>query len=322
MSQAPSEHEIKALSFWDVGALVASRYAETGVVNRTLLVKTERGDFALRTYRVDKPVPEIGLEHRMTLFAAQKGIPSIAPVALPDGRTFLEYGGRYYALFPRASGEQIARESLSGAHLIAMGRFLARLNKALEDFPPEGLFRRNFERTAEQSLQKISQLEQAIQAWPNPGIDEESALQYLAQQREYLRYRSPRFQLSSIHSQPTHGDFHEGNLFFQNYQVSAIIDWDQIRVGPRVWDAIRYANFLLLLQDAQHVRMFLEAYVQNSELLPAEFERTVHLFGAYHAHDTSALEAVYLENNPKARVFISPIFMPFDEHWSQLRFST
>lgn len=319
MSLMPTEQELKAISMWPLGSVLGGRYAETGVVNRTLLFKTTTGDYVLRTYRPDKPLNEIALEHRMTLFARDNGVPSITPIPLPNGHTVVEIQGRYYSLFTRAQGEQIARDALSGAHLISMGRFLARLNTALQDFPPDGLFRRNFDKTPEQTLQKIAQLEQTIKAWPNPGQDEESALQYLFQQRDYLRYRPQRMQTAGIAMQATHGDFHEGNLFFHNYQVSAIIDWDQVRMGPRSWDAIRYANFLLLMQNPQLVRMFIEAYVQNAALQPGEFERTVQLFGAYHAHDTWALEAVYLENNPKARVFISPIFMPFEEHWAQIR---
>ncbi|MDX2003802.1 MAG: phosphotransferase [Meiothermus sp.] len=312
--------EFEVISRWEVGEVLSARVSGQGAVNHTVLLEAEHGAYALRAYRPDKRREEVELEHRMIFHAWMKGICAVPPLALPEGGTYLEHQGRFYALFAKAPGFQVARDALTAEHMTLMGQFLARLNLALADFPTEGLYRRSFDTTVSDTLTRIARLEAKIGKWPKPGFLEDSAMMCLDQQRDYLRRNSRAFDLGGITFQATHGDFHEGNLFFEGEQIVALIDWDQVRAGARAWDAIRYASFLTIDRPPGLIRVFLRAFVEDAGLAPGEFERTVRLFAAYHAHDLWALEAYYLEGNPQAKFFISPIFVPFEERWAGIGF--
>jgi homoserine kinase type II len=101
---------------WGVGAVAAAAVPATGTVNRTGLLTTTRGRFALRAYRLRERAP-VDREHALIAYAAARGVPAVAPLPLPrpGGGTALERGGRYFALFPRAPGRQVARADLGVA---------------------------------------------------------------------------------------------------------------------------------------------------------------------------------------------------------------
>lgn len=320
MTSTLSATELWVLSRWGIQSVVAASIPSMGVVNRTVLIQTEHNGYALRVYAPQKSREAIELEHRVMSHAWFRGVPAILPLPLPVGGYYLEHEGFFYALFPQAMGNQVAREDLQPTHLITMGRSLALLNTALADFPPEGLPQRNFAKTVPETIATIDRLLAVIALWPTPSAQEDNAIMCLEQQREYLRRRSPQFSPGGIAFQPTHGDFHEGNIFFQEDRIVGIIDWDQVRMGAKAWEAIRYANFLYLHHPPSLIRLFLESFFQHSDLSLDEFERTVQLYSAHHAHDIWAMQAYYLESNEKAAVFISPLFVPFEERWRKIGF--
>jgi Ser/Thr protein kinase RdoA (MazF antagonist) len=139
----PAELEAEAAiaAAWGVGAIRAAALPDAGTVNRTVLLTTARGRFALRGYRHRDRGP-VDREHALIAYAAARGVPAVAPLPLPGGGTVLERGGRCFALFPWAVGRQVARADVGAAEAAAMGAALGRLHLALRGFPPAGLPRR------------------------------------------------------------------------------------------------------------------------------------------------------------------------------------
>ena len=128
---------------WGAGAIAAAAAPATGTVNRTVLLTTARGRFALRGYR---PGARPGRPRaRPDRLRRRPGVPAVAPLPLPlpGGGTVIERGGRFFALFPWAAGRQVARADVGGAEAAAMGEALGRLHLALRGFPPTGLPRRS-----------------------------------------------------------------------------------------------------------------------------------------------------------------------------------
>src|SRR5687768_5445064 len=143
MEQAAGAGEgfAEVVGAWGVGAIAAAAAPATGTINRTVLLTTARGRFALRGYRHRDRAP-VDREHALIAYAAARGVPAVAPLPLPGGGTLLERGGRFFALFPWAPGRQVARAAVGGAEAAAMGAALGRLHLALRGFPSAGLSRR------------------------------------------------------------------------------------------------------------------------------------------------------------------------------------
>jgi homoserine kinase type II len=203
-----------------------------------------------------------------------------------------------------------------------MGKCLARLTLALADYPTTGIYRRTFQFEVDKTLAKLEQLEERVKTWPKSGDDERAALERVQKQRTFLQTQQPLVNFEQFHFQVSHGDFHDGNLFFKNNDISAIIDWDQLRVVPRYFELLRTTSFLLQALEPEQVRFFVQAFLEHYPANKNELEETVKLYTAERAHNLWVLEAIYLEGNDRARAFLrgkfAETFRGFEEEWRRL----
>jgi homoserine kinase type II len=323
MSLAVLTHgEREALSHWSIGSLERAALPKDGSVNRTVLLETSKGSYALRVCRETKTTREIEQECEVIGFVTTFGLPALAPIHLPNGLPFLTVNHQHYLLFSKARGLQTPRNSLEPWQLQAMGTCLARLTLALTNYPTEGIYRRRFEFGVNKTQARLDELEQCVSHFPNPGLDEEAALTQIKQRRRFLETQEPTASLENLHFQVTHGDFHDANLFFDEGKVSGIIDWDQIRVAPRYFELLRCSHFLLSELEPAKVRIFVKAFMENYPVDGKELRATVKLYSTERAHNLWVLETIYLEGNDKARVFLrgkfADSFTPFEELWKRL----
>lgn len=79
---SPEDHA--ALSAWQLGPILGASLPATGTVNRTVLVQTASGAYALRAYRRPDRA-RIAWEHTAISHAAVRGIPVCRPLPLPGG---------------------------------------------------------------------------------------------------------------------------------------------------------------------------------------------------------------------------------------------
>jgi homoserine kinase type II len=309
-----------ALEAWAIGPLTAARTPASGTINRTLLVDTPGGSYALRAYRHGERAP-VEREHEVIAYARAHGLPAVAPLPLPDGATILERAGRFYALFPRAAGSQIERDDLGTAEVAAMGRCLAALHRALRDYPAERAQRRSFAVDGQAVLERIIALGQAIRARPTLDDADRRALAALAGRREWIEQYgafSPG-DLAALEQQLIHGDYQHTNLFFERGDISAIIDWDQTYLAPRAWEIAR-AMHLVWNFAAEPCRIFLAAYRAELPLPDAELDLAATYYGWFRAHDLWLYEAIYQQGNQRVRVFVeSNGFAPLIDRWAELR---
>ena len=88
MSDERMSHDLALLGAWETGAVLSAHAPATGTINRTLLIETTSGGFVLRCYRHAERTP-VEREHAAIAFARDRGIPAVAPVALPNGEAWL-----------------------------------------------------------------------------------------------------------------------------------------------------------------------------------------------------------------------------------------
>lgn len=314
-----SAEDAQVVAAWGLGGVRDVRVPRTGVVHRTLLLDCADGRFALRAYRYAKRAP-VEREHALIAQVAARGIPAVRPVPLLEGGTVLERGGRFYALFPFAPGRHIARARLGPRALAAMGGFLAKLHCALAECSPEGMRPRNLDMDATRTLEGIAQLLAVIHSKPERDAADALALEQLASRRAAVVRTpgAPATPLAVLPFQTIHGDYQEGNLFFQENQVSAIIDWDQAYLAPRAWEVVRVLDLVCRLDPAR-CRAFLAGYRAGHTLSAGDLDLAAAWYGHMRLHDLWLYNAYYLEGNQRLARFITPgPFVPFGARWQTL----
>jgi len=308
------------LQRWQLGPVRAVAEAATGTVNQTLLVTTDRGRYALRTYRHDERLP-IAREHAIIAHVRARGLPAVGPLPLPDGGTILEHGGRFHALFPRASGRQIPRHALGPDEALAMGTCLGQLHRALADLPAAWRARRAFAIDRGATLAGIARIELAIQGRTTHDATDAAALAWLADQRAWLARcaADAHIDLSPLEHQVIHGDYQETNLFFTPARVSSVIDWDQTYLAPRAWEVLRTMHFAFGFASAL-CRPLLAAYRAVFPLPLADLDHAVAAYALKVGHDLWIHEEYYLHGNGRVRQFFQPGgFVSPATHWAHLR---
>lgn len=272
---------------WNIAPLLAARTPETGTIHQTLLLETSAGNYALRSYRYPpEKRKRIEAEHALIAYARSHNLPAVAPLPLPNGDTILEHDGRLHALFPFARGYQTKRGKITPAENIAMGAFLARMHRALHDYPHDRVANRIFNADHEATLKTISEIEAIIQARPQPDDYDTQALIRLQERRLWLETAQPPDEtaFAQIEQQVIHGDYQETNLFFEDDTVSAIIDWDQSYVAPRTWEVMRALHYLFQFNPAP-CHLFLEAYRRELPLSAEELDITANVYSWIRTHD-------------------------------------
>lgn len=307
---------------WKLSPILSTWTPDTGTIHRTLLLKTTDGNYALRAYRYTADERwRISCEHALTAYVQAHGLPALTPLPLSNGESVLEQGGCFYALFPFAPGHQIARGDLTSHEVKVMGRFLGKLHQILSDYPHERVPHRSFQIDLATTLATMDTIETAIRSQLHGNDEDAQALSRLAERRAWLA-AAPAVNvedLSSLEQQVIHGDYQETNLFFENGQVSAVIDWDQSYIAPRAWEVVRTLHYVCKLKGTA-CRTFLDAYRCILPLTSTELEMAAAAYGWMRAHDLWHYQAIYLEGNQRVRTFLQPgPFIPFARRWAALQ---
>lgn len=305
---------------WDIGPIHAITPAASGTINQVLLVTAESGSYALRTYR-HRERHYVADEHAIITYACARGIPAVAPIALPSGETMLERAGRWYALFPLAPGSQLTRDALGNTEWEAMGAFLAELHQALHDFPFAETRTRVMTVDPGVTLDAIAHYEAVIQALPNRAPSDEYALKRLQGQRAAVERQTAGNldELDLLPRQAIHGDYTETNLFFENGRVSAIIDWDQFYVISPAWEIVRTFD-LVFRFIPRPCHTFLAAYRAIQPLTTRDLEVAARCYGLMRTHDLWMYAAIYDQGNDRVRAFMRPEgFIPIATQWEGVK---
>lgn len=305
---------------WDVGVVQSVVIPQTGTINTIRVLTTDKGRFVLRVYR-HHILERIETEYRIVTWVAEKGIPAVVPLTTRDGENFVEYEGQFVTLLPFAVGKQIARDQLQVCDVHVMGRLLGRLHRVLETFPSENMSPVWVKIEPVGTLEGIDRLEGVIRAIKNPQETDEYALSQLISRREWLLGREVEdvSGLFELPYQVVHGDFQETNVFFDEGEVSAIIDWDRVYTAPTVWEIVR-ALHLMLRFDLDHSVAFLKAYRETHAFSMDDLDVAVHCYGLHRAYELWLFEEIYDYGNDRLRQFVYPgEFVPIAEEWARVR---
>jgi Ser/Thr protein kinase RdoA (MazF antagonist) len=232
--------EIKAvLQQYDIGAVEHVQMLERGSHrNPKAVITTSRGRYFLkrRTFRSDR-VLRIGSAHRVQQHLLAQGFPAPAPIATnTDGDTLVVAHEAIYELFAFVAG---GRFDYSPASATDAGRTLAMFHTLLDAYEPNwdpptiGYHDNNGVRTSFAGLPSSVNGHDSVAGRQAELLGTIGALydayDTAAQAVEQLGAAQWRRQL-------VHGDWHPGNMLFEEDRVVAVVDYDSLHWLPAISD--------------------------------------------------------------------------------------
>lgn len=194
-------------------------------INRVYEVQTLEGERLIaKFYRPGRWSREaIEEEHVFTLDCAADEIPVVPPMVLPSGKTLHEADGIYFAVFPKRLGRQF--EINSRTDWLRVGRLLGRLHVAgskaeanhRTNLHPDESTSDHIDYLVENGLVTPRYLEE-FEDIADAILDEICGL---FDDVEFIRI---------------HGDCHGGNILNRPGEGLALIDFDDMMVGPPMQD--------------------------------------------------------------------------------------
>ncbi len=281
--------------------------APGGLLNQNLFAVTARGAYFLKGYRYTDPAP-IDREHRLIAHARRLDVPALAPLATPDGKTFLHVGGRFWAVFPRVSDGQPGPDTMTPPRAQALGRMLGRIHRALASVPRAEVerFPRKGTWDTAAAAREMAEYEAMIARRPVQDPFDQHTLASFGYRRTLMAGGVPApGAFAALPAQVLHGDYHDRNVFFgADGDVSAVIDWELAAVGPRAWEIVRALDTALPLADdvetgGARLRAFVHGYASAAVLTAEECTAMPDLYWAARVHSLWVYEEHYRKGSAR-----------------------
>ncbi len=204
----------------DLGVLREITPIAAGSVNSNFFVETDRGRWFCRIYE-EQESDGVGYEWRLLQHLSARALPVPARVEGP-GPGELRVEGKPTAVFALARGVESCQAGVTPARAEAVGRFLAQVHLATDDFPErrEGRFTRADVRA------RLSQAEAAGEADLAPAI---------ARTRAALDEVDAALP-AELPTGVVHGDLFRDNVRWEGDTIVAAIDWESASDDARVYD--------------------------------------------------------------------------------------
>lgn len=249
-----------------------------------VIITTDRGRFLLKRRAPGRDQAlKVGYAHDVQQFLAARQFPVpqlISQRHEPD--TMLALNGQIYELFSYVSGSPFDRsfEATHDAGRI-LGRFHSLLKGYQNDFEPSrrGYHDSPLVRSNLTGIPASIGKDDSVAGRESELLATISALVDLYE-KACERVNDGRFADWPI--QVVHADWHPGNMLFQDQRVTAVIDFDSLRLLPPATDVANGALQFSILGgpadprswpaelDEDRLRAFLQGYDQEADLLPEQ----------------------------------------------------
>lgn len=242
---------VRVLSHYDLGVISRVREYRRGSRRAPKLrITTERGEYLLKRRAPGRDDPgRVAFVHGLIEALAAMDYPIARLHPTRRGHTAVELDGRWYELFEfiEATGYPATVEAAAdaGARLAALHALSSRL--PVHQTAPVGSFHNAA--AAEVALRQIPAAVAAVEH----DVDEEDlarTCKLLSRGYREAAHRAEHSGLSLMSHVVNHGDWHPGNVLYNNGRVVAVIDFDSARYEPRVVDlANGVLQFTMLMGD-------------------------------------------------------------------------
>jgi len=235
---------------YDIGEFAGYKKLYLGYINESYIIETLAGGdkrkFFLRKYRMGIKSDEICFEHSIINHLGQKGFSLAAGlIHTRDGNTSIKYADEqhaqpaYYALYQFITGDDRYtwdNPCCSNAHLRNSAAVLARYHDAVADLNPEG---RRRGPTILELLPRIAKIMERRLREGGDNVFDIYLKEHLHLILKAIEDTQKTLSTEAYHQLPKlaiHGDFHPGNLKFQENEIVGLFDFDWSKIDKRAFD--------------------------------------------------------------------------------------
>ncbi|HEY5537376.1 MAG TPA: phosphotransferase [Acetobacterium sp.] len=238
---------------YDFGKVVEVFEIFGGYVNRSFGIRVEKNgeiqELFIRKYKSGVQAKEIEFEHELITFAKEHGL-DIAAGIIPaaDGRGFIKVENpiingednniEYYAVYDYLEGEDKytwLTPYCTDKEFASMAEVMATFHNATRDFDPKGL-----ERVELKILDFVDTLPNIFKEYAAKDCDNiyheffNKKLNAIIEVIE--KNKIDKDLAGKMPYNPTHNDYHPGNVKFRDEQVVGIFDFDWSKIELRLFD--------------------------------------------------------------------------------------
>jgi len=243
------------LSRYDIGAIERiSDYRKGSRRAAKMLVGSSKGKYLLKRRALGRDIKsQVEFAHEVQRRLEEHRFPVAGLVNTLDGESFIEHDNRIYELFRFINGKRFDKSNPAAAE---SGRILAHFHNILRDFPHEPSVKKKSFHQGENFFAVISEVNDILAAHEQPDHLEGmvDTIAYLREQYETAYTTVESIGFESLPTSIVHGDWHPGNTLYKDGEIIAVIDFDSLRVSPRITDIANGAlQFSMRMGDAEVV---------------------------------------------------------------------
>ncbi|MFZ0033399.1 MAG: phosphotransferase [Sedimentisphaerales bacterium] len=229
-----SEELAQVLSHYDIGVIHQAKPLSAGSKRAPkVVIESERGKFLLkRRHKGKDDLYHVAFAHAIQAHLSEMEFP-LAPlvVTCDEKNTILQLNNRIYELFEFVSGSRYdgTAEATSDT-----GLQLANFHRYLTDFaekwkPPKGSFH---DSSTVRTHLKTTGTEKTAQ--PDKNLQRTAETLMAIYNASSIRVSELGF--DSWPEQIVHGDWHPGNMLFTGHTLTAVLDFDSVKIASTVTD--------------------------------------------------------------------------------------
>ena len=226
---------------YGLGELSAFSGVEAGSVNTYYRLESSKGNFFLKIDEV-KNEGEARQEIDLLAFLRAHRVPCPKPIADQDGQLMREYKGKALSLYAALSGKELTESEITIEHLGEVGKVLASLHLAGQEYKNSLDNRFSFGRIRALYLHMQEAMPSHLKQVKHTLDDE------LTHHDEYLEERLPKGIV--------HGDISADNLLFRGKKVSGLLDFEAACQGKFITDLATAVNALCYIDGEYELERF------------------------------------------------------------------
>ena len=228
---------VMILSRYDIGAIRrVKNYNKGSRQSPKLILDSTKGRYLLKRRAVGRDaLDRVKFSHIIQKKLGEHRFPVAGLVETVDGNTLVENEGKIYELFHFINGHRFDKSKPEAAE---SGRVLAHCHDTLREFSEESAVKKTSFHQIETTKKTISELVDVLSNFENKsnlkGMDE--TICYIEEQFEKAKFAADSVGFSSLPTSVVHGDWHPGNMLYEDGEIVAVIDFDSLRVAQRITD--------------------------------------------------------------------------------------
>ncbi|MBC8201655.1 MAG: phosphotransferase [Planctomycetes bacterium] len=228
---------VMILSRYDIGAIQRIKDYKKGSRHAPkLVICSTKGRYLLKRRAAGRDnLDRVHFSHAVQKELGDHRFPVAGLIETIDGKTLVEKDGRIYELFHFIHGHRFDKSNPAAAD---SGRVLAHCHDLLRDFSDEPAVYKKSYHQIESTQKALSEMVDVLLRFESveqvKGMEETTA--YIGEQYEDAKKVTDSVGFSTLPTSVVHGDWHPGNMLYQDGDIVAVIDFDSLQVAQRITD--------------------------------------------------------------------------------------